>query len=303
MSVFHCEIDSPEAGNAVYDARSVWLQPAWMNGFAELYDIKPRILYCFKEGNPVAILPFYEKRKLGFNKAYNPVLVYYSPVHLHLPDKKYPNHNLLLQYDIFQNMGDFLQANYKRVALNLNTQVYDIRAWKTAGFAVQPVYTFIQTLAAPVEFFQTEQRALRKSQNLGYSFDCNFVPDKLLELVYGMYERKKIPFNVPRNKHLTLLKTLHKAGLIEQYNVLKSGEIVSSMLIITSGGDTAFAWQTATNEEDMKSGAGLLMFWEVFQALKHRYTYLDLCGGNSGGPSRLKAALGAVLTLFFQITK
>jgi hypothetical protein len=118
-----------------------------------------------------------------------------------------------------------------------------------------------------------------------------------------MFTRKQHPFLVNRESLLKVINDLYKAGMIEQYNISKQDVIVSSMLNMLDQGNTVYAWQTATVAEDMKNGASLLLYWNIFNELADKFEFYDLCGANVNGPSRVKAAMGAELKLFFQITK
>jgi hypothetical protein len=280
----------------------LWFTPAWMNAIAELHQLTPKVLIASKKDNPLAFLPVYEKRFITLKKACNPVLSYYSPLHFIIPERKLANRELLLEYEITTAAGAFLKAGFKRVLLNLNPSTADIRGFRDAGLSAAPQYTFIKDLNTGFEVHKNEMTTLRKAEKQGYTFDAEYNPESLLELVYGMYERKRHPFRIRREALAVLIHKLHVAGLIAQYNIREGAGIVSSILILKDRGETCYAWLTGSETETMKNGASVLLFRELFRALQTEYRYLDLCGGNSYGPSRLKAALGAELKLFFQLS-
>jgi hypothetical protein len=279
-----------------------WFSPAWMNALAELHQVNPKVLIASKNDNPLAFLPVYEKRFITFKKAFNPVLAYYSPLIFNLPERKLPGRELLLEYDITTAAGAFLKANFKRVLLNLAPDTTDIRGFRDSGLTAVPQYTFIKDLSTGFAVHKNEMTTLRKAEKQGYTFDGEYNTVELLELVYGMYERKSHPFRVRRDALATMIAKLHEQGLVAQYNLKAGSRIVSSILILKNGGETCYAWLTGSEQEAMKNGASVLLFRELFNALQIDYRYLDLCGGNSAGPSRLKAALGADLKLFFQLS-
>lgn len=274
-----------------------------MNAISALYDINPKILVCYKNDNPIAFMPYYEKRFITLKKAFNPVLVYYSPMLFKLPQRKQENRNMLLKYEITRCMGNFLQKSYQKVSLNLNPEIDDIRGFRDEKLKTNAVYTFIADLASSLDFHKNERTTFRKAINQGYVFHQGFHPEKLLELLFQMYSRKKHPFIENRQGLLKLLYSLHEHCLIEQYNVAKQDVIVSSIIIILGNDRTSYAWMTASEPEEMKKGASLFQFHNLFNTLSTGFDKLDLCGANVEGPSRLKAALGADLKLFFQITK
>jgi hypothetical protein len=298
-----CKAITPEQAAQLNPALPVWFDPLWMQSVSELFGITPKVLVCSKNDNPVAFLPLYEKKFLTLIQAYNPTLVYYCPLLFTYPERKQANREMLLEYDITKALGDYLLRHYKRVLLNLNPGQTDMRGFKDARLKVVPQYTFVRDLQAGQDFFIGEMAKLRRAELEGYTCEPDFQPERLLELVYGMYARKRHPFPDDRKGLLKLMKSLQGKGLIEQYNVLKNGIIVSSILIIVDRDKAAYGWLTASDAEEMKRGASLVLFWQLFKTLAERFETFDLCGANSKGPSRLKAAMGADLQLFFQIIK
>jgi hypothetical protein len=274
-----------------------------MQELAELHQLTPVVLTASKNDNPLAFLPIFEKRLFAFRKAFNPVLVYYSPLYFSTPERKLPGRELQLEYELSMGMGAFLRRNYKKVLLNLNTETLDVRGFKEAGLNAVPQYTFIRDLNAAFEIHRNEMTTLKKAEKRGFTFDAEFSPEALLQLIYDMYERKGHPFNINRNKLAGLLPALWQNGILKQYNVRDNGRIVSSVVVLADKGDTCYAWLAGADPEAMKDGASVFMYRELFSALRKDFRYLDLCGANSKGPSRLKAALGAELKVFFQVAK
>lgn len=303
MNTLLCRFLSPEQALSLNPNLPVWFNPLWMNPIAHNSKIIPKVLVCFKNDNPIAWLPFYEKCFMTLKKAYTPLLVYYCPLVFDFPDRKKTNRELLLEYEITFELGEALKKNYKRIHLNLNPGVYDVRGFKDAGLKAEPQYTFIKDLNNPAEFFPDEMTKLRKAQKHDYVFAKAFHPERHLDLLYQMYARKKHPFPIERDGLLKLLIDLYKAGFIEQYTISLRDTIVSSQLNIIDKGETVFGWQAATEPEALKNGVSILMFWNLFRCLSERYIIYDWCGANVKGPSRLKAAMGADLKLFFQIRK
>jgi hypothetical protein len=158
-------------------------------------------------------------------------------------------------------------------------------------------------LRTDFEVHINEMRTLRKAEKHNFTFKSEFNPERLLEMMYGMYARKQHPFRVNREKLKALISTVYQNDFLKQYNIFDGDRIVSSLFILSDKGDTCYAWLAGTEPEAMKEGAGILIFRELFQELKKDFRYLDLCGANSKGPSRLKAALGAELKPFYQIVR
>lgn len=303
MDTIHCRILTPEQISENHPSLPFWFKSMWMNAIAEMFNIIPRVVQCSNKDNTAALFPFYEKKTLVFKKAYNPTLVYYNPIFFNLPEKKLPNHTILMQYEITKQMGAFLSDNYSRIHLNLDPAVYDIRGFKDAKLTAKPHYTFIYDLDEKAEFFIKEMTTLRIALKQGYLYKVTFEPESALELIYKMYNRKSHPFPIKRESLHKLLQKLNEQGIVEQHNIIREDKIVSSCLVLTGCAGTAYGWLMASEPEDMKQGAVLLLFWNMFNELSQRFTAFDLCGANSKGPSRFKAALGAELKLFFQIEK
>jgi len=294
---------TPEKAKELNPGLPVWFNPIWMQAVGGLYSITPKVLIVTKNDNPVAWLPLYEKRFLHLSQAYNPTLVYYTPVFFTLPERKNANRNQLLQYEIMLRMGEYLKRHYTKVLLSMTPEVWDIRGFTEAGLNAVPRYTFILNLKVPAEFFLREAAKIRRAEREGYAFSAGKAPERMLELVYAMYERKEHFFPQDREGVLRLMKTGIEEGILEQYNILRDNEIVSSIAIINDREQTAYGWLMATQPEEMKKGASLILYKELFQTLGKRFMAFDLCGANSKGPTRLKAAMGAELKLFFRIIK
>lgn len=303
MNIIFCNTVTPEQAHKLNPSLPFWFDPVWMNSLAELHKLTPQVLVCCKNDNPAAFLPLYIKSFITLKKTYNPTLSYYSPLVFMLPDRKQPNRELLLEYEITKAMGDFLHKSFKRIILNLDPGVFDIRGFKDAGLKVNPHYTFVRDLTVQTDFFSSEQKKLRSAEKEGYEFNSEFNPGRLLELVYGMYNRKQHPFPFEQKDLLDLIRKLHKAGLVEQHNVVNDDRIVSSIMILPGTDKTCYGWLTASEQTQMQKGASLYLFRELFKVLSEKFESFDMCGANSRGPSRLKAALGAELKLFFQIGK
>ncbi len=280
---------------------SVWFDPLWMNQIAEINQQKALYLIVEKNGNIQAACPLYTRKILWQSQANSPILNFYSPIMFFLPVRKYPNEIMLQKLEITHRMADFLKTNFNVVRLTFNPEIEDMRGFQQNGFHAIPVYTFILNLLQPLNFFKNEKTTLRKAQTFNWEFNEDFRPGEFLDLLYLMYKRKAKELKVNKQEHENLLKKLHTYGMISQYNITNSSEILSANIVLHDNGLTAYDWQTATRKDAMNQGASILLFDKMFTTLKEKYHYLDLCGATAPGPSRLKAALGAELTQIFQI--
>jgi hypothetical protein len=270
-----CRFLSPEQTKELSPDLPVWFEPFWMNPIASLFKITPKVLVCFKNDNPIAFLPFYEKSLLTVKKAYNPVLVYYCPLVFNIPPKKDANRELLLEYDITVLMGETLKRNYNRILLNLSPNVFDMRGFKDSGLTASPHYTFYINPEHSNNIFPDERTKLRKSLKEDYRFSKYFSPEKHLDLLYKMYSRKNHLFQVNKRDLVSLLIELNNSGLIEQFVIKKKDKIVSSLINIIDRENMAYGWQVASEPEDMQNGVSILMFWSIFKELSGRNMIFD----------------------------
>ncbi len=303
MNTYTCKFLTPEQAFSLKPDLPVWFDPLWMKPLAFFYRLTPWVATCFRNEQAVAWLPLYEKKLLTFKKAFNPTLVYYSPLVFDLPQLKHANRELLREYEITRCLGEAITKSYRRIWLNLDPALQDVRGFKDNGLKLIPHYTFVKDLTQHTEFFIGETAKLRRADKEDYGFEQSFAPERLLELVYSMYDRKQHTFPADRKGLLGLLKELHSNQLVRQYNILKNGNIVSSILLLTDRNRTCYGMLTASEIENMQKGASLVLFSRLFSALGGEFDRFDLCGANSRGPSRLKAAMGADLKLFFQLVK
>lgn len=303
MNTYTCKFLTPEQAFNLNPFLPVWFDPLWMKPLAFFYGLSPQVLTCYRNDKAVAWLPLYEKRFITLKKAFNPTLVYYSPLVFDLPQLKQVNRELLREYEITHCLGESLNKGFKRVWLNLDPCLQDVRGFKDSGLKATPHYTFIKNLNQSNEFFIGEEAKLRRAEKEDYRFEQCFAPERLLELVYAMYERKRHAFPTDRSGLLQLINELYAHQLVRQYNVFQEDRIVSAILILTGRDKSCYGMLTATDTAEMQKGASLVLFSRLFSVLAEEYERFDLCGANSKGPSRLKAAMGAELKLFFQLVK
>ncbi len=297
---FRCRFLSLDDLGDLGENLPIWCNPQWMNQISELYQIKPCILVCEMNEQPAGYLPMYEKSRYLLRKIYSPVLAYYNPLIFHLEEKKCPNRNLLLEKEMSQQIGKYLRKNYSAVSLNLQPRYMDVRGFSAAGYRIDVLYTYLINLEKEIIFFKNEMTSLRKAQKAGYRFGEGFSPEAALTLIYGVYQRKRHPFDADKAKLLKTIENLYQANLMRQYNLYAKDKIISSIFLLLNG-QNVYAWLMGTEASALKNGAAIMLFWDLFHHLQDKYKTLDLCGGNSTGPSRVKAAVGAELMPFYRV--
>ena len=299
MSV-QLSLHTPQAAPPGYEF-PVWTQPAFMNAIAGLHQLKALHLYCHKGDTLAAVLPVYERSRLGIRHLVCPVLAYYQPLSLFVnPGTLSPRQNWD-KLQISTSLAEFIGKSYRKVHFNLDPDTFDIRAFSWSGFRASPLYTYIHEANSQPRATRNEQRKLKTASTQGYCYDENFAPQEFIALLKLLYAKKKhkLGFSYPRL--LVFLHDLHSAGLLHQCNLRRDDKIVSSNIVFGSGSGTAYAVLGASLEQELQYGASSLQTLEMLESLHESYTRVDFCGANVAEVARFKAGLGFDLRLFFRI--
>ncbi|MBN2830294.1 MAG: GNAT family N-acetyltransferase [Candidatus Cloacimonetes bacterium] len=271
---------------------------------ADLHNIELSYLIVYNSGELWALMPMFEKTRYGIRQLITPILSYYNPIVWLLPEQQRPNKNLLHKLEITSIISDYLIENYRIMNINLSPETYDVRSFQNAGITAKPMFTFLYNLSPDYEpnFFAKEGTSLRKAQRMGIEIREEFLPDQFISLLEKTNERQERTFNISREKHLRLLKTLSDAGMMIQLNAFYNDSLISSLLILNDTENKAlYAWQNGTNPEYLHSGVAIFLHYHAIMKYKESYLLYDLCGANHPGISRFKAAIGAELKLFFRL--
>lgn len=279
----------------------VWSHPAFMTAVARVHGLKTWHLCCFKGDILAALLPVYERNRLGIRQLVCPPLAYYQPLSIFVePGTLQPRQNSD-HLQIASGIAEFLAKTFRRVTFNLGPESLDVRAFTWAGFKARPLYTYIWDTACPPEPGRNEQRKLKAAAAQGYAYHEEFDPEAFRALLAQLYQRKKHQRSFSDTALLVFLKELQPTGLLHQCNLHLDGRIVSSNIVFGTGSGTAYAVIGASSENALKTGASSMQTVEMLAAFKDRYNRVDLCGANVPQVARFKAALGLQLRLFFRI--
>jgi len=280
----------------------LWTEPAFLRAIAALHGLDVYHLICMKGNEIAAIIPVFERQKLGIRHQILPVMAYYQPLSVYHDPGASDARRLLDELQITNGIADFLKARYKRITFNLDPRVTDIRGFSWSGLSAMPLYTFVYSEGDKLDPIRDEAEKLKKAEKRGYVHDDRFAPNEFLTLLRSLYDRKGHKLGVSFERLERFIQDLHAAGLLIQDNILQGDRIVSSDLIYAKPGGMAYAIMRATAPEEMTWGISSFHTKLMLGSLIPRYQAVDFCGANIRDVARFKAALGLKLKVFYRIT-
>lgn len=280
---------------------NLWSKPGFMEAVAELQGLNPQHLCCYKGQELVALLPVYEKKILGSSSLVSPVGSYYQGINLWLGENSLPARKLLDTLQIFDTVGKFCKAKYRKVRINLTPETYDIRGFVFSGLKAKPLYTFTAVPGVELQPLPDERQKIRLARSRGYIASCNYSHQDFIVLFRAMNSKKNREFKSGYAAFSRFLDALSVLGIMEQFNLLHDGEIVSSNILLLDA-NKAYTIFRATEPEALKNGASGLHSILLLEYLHGKgVSELDFCGANVLEVARFKAALGLNLKAFFHI--
>ena len=279
----------------------VWTDPAFMQAIAKFHKLTPHHLVCYKGDALAAVLPLYERSRLGIKHLVCPAMAYYQPLSLFVePGTLAPRQNWD-SLQIMSGMAQLIGKTYRKVHFNLDPQSTDVRAFSWAGFGASPLYTYTHSSPELPRPTRNEQRKLKTASQQGYCYNEDFIPEDFIRLLSQLYAKKQHRVGFSLSKLEISLNELNAAGLLHQCNLLREDRIVSSNIVFGTGSGTAYAVIGATLEAEMQYGASSMQAMEMLRHLLPRYDQVDFCGANVADVARFKSGLGLDLKLFFRI--
>ncbi|HNQ43270.1 MAG TPA: hypothetical protein PKI59_02525 [Candidatus Cloacimonadota bacterium] len=282
---------------------SLWHNPALMQAVADLHGLEAYQLICRKGNEVVAVLPLYEKKFLSYRTLVKPVTTYYQGISFRFEQESPPSRRLLDVLAITTEMAKYLDARYKKIQITLSPENPDVRGFLWNKLQARPLYTFRQDLSEPLAPLRDEREKLKKAAQEGYSLAEEFVPKRFFELQKALDGKKSRSLGVSYKGLSGFIKTLHSAGLLQQFNLYQGNTIVSSNILLHDGGEVAYSILRATDAEALKKGASSYHSMCLIRTMSKSCKILDFCGANTPDVARFKAALGMKLTVFYQISK
>lgn len=279
----------------------LWLNPTLLKAVSDLDQVEASYLCCYKGDVLKAVMPLYEKKSLGIKRVVAPLGSYYQGVWWQETQAQATARVLLDRLNICSELANFLKSHYKRINCNLHPHNTDVRGFTWNQLKAVPLYTFVHDLAEPVSLLKDERIKQKRAQERGYEFVEKFEPELFVDRLKDLYQRKQHSSGLNYTRLKNWLGTLHQAGLLHQFNLMREGRIASSNILLSADGELAYSVMRTTAPEEMKNGASTLHSLMLVESLKQRYHKIDFCGGNQPEVARFKAALGFELKIFFQL--
>ncbi len=279
----------------------IWLRPELMAAVSLLHGVEGRHLMVYKGEELLAVLPVYEKKRLGRTGLVSPTGSYYQGLHFFWEQGSSATRRILETQEICAAVAKWLKLHYKHLKINLCTHNTDVRGFTWNGYTAKPLYTYEHLLSEPLKPQRDEREKLKRAEKQGYLFEESLDADTFIDMSKAMYDRKAHSSGLDLPGLKDYIGSLNKAGILKQYNVMKDGHVVSTNLLLTDEGRRAYTILRASDPNEMKLGVSTWHSFKLVESLRDRYPVLDFCGGNVPAVARFKSALGLELKLFFQI--
>jgi hypothetical protein len=295
------EDQSPLAAK-IADSYGFWHNPDFMSAVARLHQVDAYQVQVFKGEELIALLPVYERRKLGIKALVTPTASYYQGISYAFESNINPARRVLDTVAITSDIAEFLSSRYRRINLKLTPQNYDVRGFSWGGYRAKPLYTFREYLDQELSPMADERKKLRMAKGAGMYLGEDFDAESFIRLQRDLEKRKSFNKGVSYPALMDFYRELHEHGLLRQFNIYYKNEIVSANIILSDGGELAYTIILATQEDAMKLGAATLHSVELSRHLPSTTKILDFCGANIREVARFKAALGLDLRVYYHIS-
>lgn len=279
----------------------LWLRPELMAAVSTLHTVEGKHLIVFKGEELLAMLPVYEKKRLGRLGLVSPTGSYYQGLHFFWEQGSSATRRILETQEICSAVAKWLLKHYKHIRINLCTHNTDVRGFTWNGFNARPLYTFEHGMSESLKPQRDEREKLKRAEKQGYTFGESLDANTFIDMSKAMYDRKSHTSGLDLPGLKDYIGSLNQAGILKQYNVYRDGKVVSTNLLLGDDHRMAYTILRASEPSEMKLGVSTWHSMQLVEALRDRYPVLDFCGGNVPAVARFKSALGLELKLFFQI--
>jgi hypothetical protein len=286
---------------AIIPAKPLWLRSELMAATAELDQAEAGYLCCYKGDVLKAVMPVYEKKRLGLRRLVAPLGSYYQGIWTQDKPAAAVSRELLNNLNLCAELAKYLKARYQRLRVNLHPHNADVRGFTWNGIKAVPLYTFVHDLSQPVSLLKDEKVKLKHALEQDYRFGERFEPEPFIARLKQLYERKHHTSGLNFHRLQRWMEALFAAGLLRQFNLTREGGIASSNILLCADRDIAYSVMRTTAPEDLGRGASALHTLKLAEALKGEVGSIDFCGANQPEVARFKAAFGFELKIFFQL--
>lgn len=279
-----------------------WYNPLYMQYLGELHDLKALLLRVYKGEELVALLPLFERKRMGMKALVCPVGGYYQGIHLFMDPNTSAPRVLLDNLAISEQIASFLSKEYSRINFKLLPDNHDVRGFTWNKYTARPMYTFRHDLSQSLHILQDEKKSLRKAAAAGLILEERFDPESYLKMQADLDKRKNHSFGVSYESLGRYFEKLYAANLLKQYNVLRGDEVISANIIYSDNGPAVYTVFMASEPEGLKLGAATFHSIGLLNQLPPSCHIFDYCGANVQDVARFKAALGLQLQVFFNLS-
>jgi hypothetical protein len=296
------ELPSDQA-KSISSTYAYWHNPLFMQAVAEMHKIRALQLQVFKGDELLAILPLYERKKMGIKALVAPSGTYYQGICFAFSPQSHPSRNLIETVSIIEEIADFLASRYIKLTMRLSPENYDVRGFTWKGYKAQVLYTSRWFLDTELKILPDERKKLRQAETEGMELREGFDMEVFLRLQRDLELRKNHSLGISHQRIADFFTKLHELGLLQQFNLHQKAQIVSSNILLTDHQEVAYTINLATAPEAMKRGAATYHSVALAKMLPPHTRILDYCGANVKEVSRFKSALGLELQSFYQIKR
>ncbi|HOH82094.1 MAG TPA: hypothetical protein PKW22_01635, partial [Candidatus Syntrophosphaera thermopropionivorans] len=247
-----------------------------------LHNCEAKQLVCYKGDEIKAVMPLYEKKKLGISYLICPTSSYYQGLWFYNLGKKGENRRLLDELNISSDIAIWLKAHYKKMKFKLMPENYDVRGFTWKNYKAKPLYTFTYDFQEPLKLLYDEKTKLSKASIYNYQLDEQFLPEEFIHLLKILYQRLNKDLGLSYRAFQKWMEDLYQHQILSQFNLRREGKVVSSSLVL--GGkedDRAYLIMLSTLPEEMKNGASVVHYLTFIESLRGRFDKIDFCGGNN----------------------
>ncbi|MDD3282767.1 MAG: hypothetical protein PHY41_04755 [Candidatus Cloacimonetes bacterium] len=278
-----------------------WHNPIFMLAVAEMHKLIPLQLQVFKGEELFAVLPLYERSKMGVRALVSPVGAYYQGICFAFEENAGKARIVLDTVAVCTEISQFLTKRYKRIHIKLNPQNYDVRGFTWNGFKAFPLYTFRYHVGESLPSLADERKKYRTAQKHDMRMEERFDPDAFMRLQKDLDLRKKHELGISYSRLKEFFIRLYSEQLLKQFNIIWQNEVVSANILLYDGGDVAYTLFKATAEKALRKGAATFHSINLLEELPLGTKLFDYCGANVPEVARFKAAIGLDLCSFYQI--
>jgi len=284
-------------------SNNIWANPTLLTLFAKRDKIDLYYL-CVKKGETIkAIMPIFQNKRYGLRYTYQPILYKYTPIDFFLEPSPNIFHTQNEQLEILTCIAKYLRANFKKVSLAFESSLSDLRAFKSAGFKVEPQYTFTKDISGYIP--SEHPRILRRSLKEGIEYGVYTKEIWDIAMLQGLclsFISRKSEWNMRFNAQLfAFLEELHKEGLCTAVVAFVGDTpLAFRVLLKDSLNCKLYDMLAGANETGEKYGANAHCLEYIFTHFTE-YNHFDFCGANIPKIAFFKSQFNCELVHYFAV--